>query len=48
MHTKFWSEDEGKRSLGSPRHKWEDNIRMHHREVGWKSVVWIHLAQDRD
>jgi hypothetical protein len=35
-----------KRPLGSPRHRWEDNIRMDLKEVGWKSVYWIHLAQD--
>jgi hypothetical protein len=39
---------EGKRSLGTSRHRWEDNIRMDHREIGWKVVDWIHLAQDRD
>jgi hypothetical protein len=39
---------EGKRSLGSPRHWWEDNIRMDLREVGCCSTDWIILAQDRD
>jgi hypothetical protein len=38
---------EGKRSLTSPRHRWED-IRMDLREVGWEDVDWIHLAQKRD
>jgi hypothetical protein len=33
---------------GRPRHRWEDNIRLNLRETGWKGVVWIHLAQDRD
>jgi len=27
---------------------WEDNIKMHVREVGWESVDWLHVAQDRD
>jgi hypothetical protein len=39
---------EGKRSLGRPRRRWEDNIRMDLRETGWEDVDWIHLAQDRD
>jgi hypothetical protein len=30
------------------RRRWEDNIRMDLREVGWEFVDWIHLAQDRD
>jgi hypothetical protein len=37
-----------KRSLGRPRHKWEDGIIMDLRETGWEGVDWIHLAQDRD
>jgi len=39
---------EGKRPLGSHRRRWEDDIRMDLREIGWKVVDWIHLAQDRD
>jgi hypothetical protein len=39
---------EGKRSLGRPRCRWEDNIRMDLREVGWKDVDWMHLAGSRD
>jgi hypothetical protein len=39
---------EGKRPLGSPRHRWEDGIKMDLREIGWGGVEWIHLAQDRD
>jgi hypothetical protein len=39
---------EGKRPLGRPRRKWEDGIRMHLREIGWRSVDWMQLAQDRD
>jgi hypothetical protein len=38
----------GKRSLGRPRHRWEDVIRMDLRELGWGRVDWIRLAQDRD
>jgi hypothetical protein len=39
---------EGKRPLGRPRHRWEDNIRMDLQEVGCGSMDWIGLAQDRD
>jgi hypothetical protein len=37
-----------KRPLGRPRHRWEDNIVMDHREMVWEGVDWMHLAQDRD
>jgi hypothetical protein len=39
---------EGKRPLGRPRHRWEDNIKMDYQEVGCGGVDWIELAQDRD
>jgi hypothetical protein len=39
---------EGKRSLGRPRRRWEDNIRMDLGEVGWSDVDWIGLAKDRN
>jgi hypothetical protein len=39
---------EGKRPLGRPRRRWEDVIRMDHREIGLGGVDWIRLAQDRD
>ena len=39
---------EGKRPLGRPRHRWEDNIKMDLQEVGCRGVDWIDLAQDRD
>jgi hypothetical protein len=39
---------EGKRLLGRPRHRWEDNIRMDLQEVGCGGMDWIGLAQDRD
>jgi hypothetical protein len=29
-----------------PRHKWEDNIKMFLREIGWEGVYWIILAQN--
>ena len=39
---------EGKRTLGRPRRKWEDNIKMALREVGGGCGDWMELAQDRD
>jgi hypothetical protein len=38
---------EGKRPLGRPRHRWEDNIKMDLREKGNNGANWIQLAQDR-
>jgi hypothetical protein len=39
---------EGKRPLGRPRRRWEDNIKVDLQEVGCGSMDWIELAQDRD
>jgi hypothetical protein len=39
---------EGKRALGRPRRRWEDNIRMDLQQVGCGCEDWIGLAQDRD
>jgi hypothetical protein len=39
---------EEKRPSRRPRRRWEDNIRIDLREIGWEGVDWIHLAQDRD
>jgi len=39
---------EGKRPLGRPRHRWEDNIRMDLQEVRCGCMDWIDLAQDKD
>jgi hypothetical protein len=38
---------EGKRPLGRPRHRWEDNIRLDLREIGINGANWIQLTQDR-
>jgi hypothetical protein len=38
---------EGKRPLGRPRRRWEDDILMGLREIGWGGMDWINLAQDR-
>jgi hypothetical protein len=39
---------EGKRPFGRPRHRWEGNIRMVLREIGWVGVDWMYVAQVRD
>jgi hypothetical protein len=39
---------ERRRPLGRRRRRWEDNIKMDLREVGWGGMDWINLAQDRD
>jgi hypothetical protein len=39
---------EWRRPLGRPRHRWEDNIKMDLREIGFGDVDWIHWAHDRD
>ena len=38
----------GKRPLGRRRSSWEDNIKMDHQVVGFESMDWIELTQDRD
>jgi hypothetical protein len=39
---------DGRRPLGRPRRRLEDNIKMDLGEIGFGDVDWIHLAQDRD
>jgi hypothetical protein len=39
---------EGRRPLRRNRRRWEDNIKMDLREIGFGGVDWINLAQDRD
>jgi len=39
---------EGKRPLGIPRRRWEDNIKIDLQEVGGGRGDWMELAQDRD
>jgi CRISPR/Cas system-associated protein Cas7 (RAMP superfamily) len=44
----FVGKPEGKRLLGRPGCRWEDNIKMDLQEVGCGDVDWIELAQDKD
>jgi hypothetical protein len=39
---------EGKKPLGRPRRRWEDNIKMAFQEVGCEGMDWIDLTQDRN
>jgi hypothetical protein len=38
---------EGRRTLGRPRRRWEDNIKMDFMDIGMDGTNWIQLAQDR-
>ena len=48
VHRVLVRKPEGKRLLGRPRHRWEDNIKMDLQEVGGGCGDWMELAQDRD
>ena len=48
MHRVLVREPEGTRTLGRPRPRWGDNIKMGLREVGGGFGDWMELAQDRD
>jgi hypothetical protein len=48
MYRVLMGKPEGKRSLGRPRLRWEDGIRVDLRAIDWGSVDWIQLAEDRD
>ena len=48
VHRVLIGKPEGKRLLGRPRRRWEDNINMELQEVGGGFGDWMELAQDRD
>jgi len=48
VHRILLGKPEGKRSLGRPRRRWEDNIKMDLQEVGGGCGDWMELAKDRD
>jgi hypothetical protein len=37
---------EGKRSLGGPKCKWQNDMKIDVRDIGWVGMNWIHLVQD--
>ena len=41
-------EPDGKRPLGRPRRRWEDNVKMDFQEMGCRDMDWTELAQDRE
>ena len=48
VHRVFVGKPEGKRPLGRPRRRWEDNIKLDLQQVGRGCGDWMELAQDRD
>ena len=48
VHTVLVGKPEGKRPLGRPRHRWEDNIKMDLQEVGGSCGDWMELVQVRE
>ena len=48
VHRVLVGKPEGKRPMGRPRRRWEDNIKMDPQEVGGACGDWMELAQDRD
>jgi len=48
VHRVLVGKPEGKRPMGRPRHRWEDNIKMDLQEVREGREDWMELAQDRD
>ena len=48
VHKVLVGRPEGKRLLGRPRRRWEDNIKMDLQEVGRGCGDWMDLIQDRD
>jgi hypothetical protein len=48
VHMVLVRKPEGKKPLGKPRRRWEDNIKMDVQEVGGGRGDWMELAQDRD
>ena len=48
LYSFLGGKSEGKRPLGRPRRRWEDNIKTDLQEVKCGVMDWIELAQDRD
>jgi hypothetical protein len=47
VYRALFGRPEGKRPLGRPRRRWDDNIKVDLREIGIDGANWIRLAQDR-
>ena len=48
MYGVLVGKSEGKRQLGRPRHRWENNIKIDLQKVGCGCMGWIELDQDMD
>ena len=48
VHRVLVGKPQGKRQLGKPRRRWEDNIKMDLQDVGEGCGNWMELSQDRD
>ena len=48
VHKVLVGKPEGKRPLGRPRRRWEDNIKMDVQDVGMGCGDWMELVEDRD
>ena len=48
VHKVLVGKTEGRRQLGRPRHRWEDNIKMDLQEVGKGCGDWLEFTEDRD
>ena len=48
VHRSLVEKPEGKRPLGRPKHRWEDNIKMDLQEVGWGCGDRMEFGQDRE
>jgi hypothetical protein len=48
MHIGFCWESRKERTIGRPTCRWEINIGMDLREIGWVGIYWIAVAQDRE
>jgi hypothetical protein len=44
----WWGKPKGKKPLGRPKCRWEDNINMELQEVGLRVMDWIGLTRNRD
>jgi hypothetical protein len=44
----LWESQKERAPLGTSRRTWVDNIKMDLRDIGWDSMDWIDLSQDKD